>query len=345
MYTEFYNLSALPFQLTPDARFFFGSTNHARALAHLTYGLSQGEGFIIITGDVGAGKTTLLEHLFAELDRNRYVAAKITNTQLGAHDMLSMVAGAFGLGQEGLDKAALLRRIEGFLGGILQQGKRALLIVDECQNLSIEALEELRMLSNIQSGGNTALQSFLLGQPQFRTTLARGELEQLRQRVIVSYHLGPLSEEETRSYVEHRLRTVGWEDDPRLGDGFFPALFSHTDGVPRRINTLCSRVLLFGYLEERHELDAAAVDEVAADLQRELQQILPPDQATGMQGGAAAQNLPAGANPALAAAAAEAALEEFERRLGVLETYVQNHDRTIRRALQLAADYIEAQKA
>src|SRR6185437_13118968 len=225
MYTDYYKLSGLPFQLTPDARFFFGSTGHNKAMAHLTYGLGQGEGFIIITGDIGAGKTTIVEHLLAQLDSRKHIAAKITNTQLGADDTLRMVASAFGITQEGADKATLLRRFEAFLARSYEQGQRSLLIIDECQNLSVPALEELRMLSNLQVKGKTPLQSFLLGQPQFRDTLAREELD---QRIIASYHLGPLSEAETRRYIEHRLRTVGWTDDPQLEAGVYAAVHRHT---------------------------------------------------------------------------------------------------------------------
>src|SRR5258708_10849761 len=270
MYTDFYKFSGLPFQLTPDARFFFGSSGHTKAMAHLTYGLGQGEGFIIITGDVGAGKTTIVEHLLHELDSRKYVAAKVTNTQLGADDTLRMVASAFGRPQEGSDKATRLRRFESFLLRTHQQGQRALLIIDECQNLSVQALEELRMLSSLHVEGRTPLQSFLLGQPQFRETLGRADLDQLRQRVIASYHLGPLDGTETRRYIEHRLRTVGWESDPRFDDGVFTAIHRHCGGVPRMINTLCSRLLLFGFLEDRHELTEADVDEVARDLEQEL---------------------------------------------------------------------------
>src|SRR5260370_41209300 len=241
MYTDFYKFIGLPFQLMPDARFFFGSSGHTKAMAHLTYGLGQGEGFIIITGDIGAGKATVVQNLLQQLDSRKYVAATITNTQLGADDMLRMVASAFGVAQEGVDKATLLRRLEAFLARIHQQGQRALLLVDECQNLTVPALEELRMLSNLQIDGRAPLQSFLLGQPQFRETLARAELDQLRQRVIASYHLGPLNEAETSRYIEHRLRTVGWSGDPQLGDGVFTAIHPHCGGAPRRLNTLCSR--------------------------------------------------------------------------------------------------------
>src|SRR5919202_877650 len=192
MFADFYNLSGLPFQLTPDHRFFYGSRNHQKALAYLTYGLSQGEGFIVITGDIGAGKTTLLGHLLSELDRERYVAAQVTSTQINADDTLRMAASAFGLPQEGSDKATLLRRIEEFLRQCFRSGKRCVLIVDEAQNLPVSSLEELRMLSNFQTEARPLLQLFLLGQPQFRGVLASDALEQLRQRVIASYHLGPM---------------------------------------------------------------------------------------------------------------------------------------------------------
>lgn len=271
MYETFYGLTASPFQLSPDHRFFFESSVHRSALAHLTYGLSQGEGFIIVTGDVGAGKTTLVGHLFATLDKQRYVAARVVSTQLGGDDMLRMVAAAFGLPIADASKAALLRQVEAFLLANQAMGKRCLLVIDEAQNLSVAALEELRMLSNFQSGAQAPLQSFLLGQPQFRATLASPDLDQLRQRVIASYHLGPLAPGETRAYVEHRLKAVGWAGDPALSDDMFGALHAASGGIPRRINTLCTRLLLLGYLEELHRLDGTHVARVDEDLRTELE--------------------------------------------------------------------------
>jgi general secretion pathway protein A len=271
MYEKFYGLTASPFQLSPDHRFFFESSVHRTALAHLTYGLSQGEGFIIITGEVGAGKTTLVGHLFETLDKQRFVAARVVSTQLQGDDMLRMVAAALGLPIADSNKATLLRLVESFLLTNQQQGKRCLLVVDEAQNLTVSALEELRMLSNFQSGAHAPLQSFLLGQPQFRAILASPDLEQLRQRVIASYHLGPLAPTETRLYVEHRLRAVGWKQDPELADDAYAGIYAATGGVPRRINTLCSRLLLLGFLEEHHRLDRRHVERVADELRRELE--------------------------------------------------------------------------
>lgn len=266
MYEAFYKLRGKPFQLNPDPRFFYGSKGHRRAMAYLEYGLNQGEGFIVITGEVGAGKTTLVRNLFKKLESENVVAAQLVSTQLDADDLLSSVAGAFGLAFEGIAKAGLLKKLEAFLLSCHNQGKRALLIVDEAQNLTPRAVEELRMLSNFQTGEKSLLQSFLLGQPEFRYTLQSEDMQQLRQRVTASYHLGPMDLDETRAYIEHRLKTVGWASDPVFDDGTFAAIHDFTGGIPRRINTLCDRLLLLGFLEERHELNVGSVQEVSEDL-------------------------------------------------------------------------------
>lgn len=270
MYEAYYHLRDKPFQLNPDPRFFYGSRGHKRAFSYLEYGLSLGEGFIIITGDVGAGKTMLVKHLLKKLERGNYLAANLVSTQLDADDMLRSVTAAFGLDYEHLSKAALLNNLQTFLRDTLRQGRRALLIVDEAQNLSPKAVEELRMLSNFQEGEKSLLQSFLLGQPEFRDTLQSPQMQQLRQRVIASYHLGPMDREETMGYILHRLRTVGWQGNPSFTEDAFDAIHAFSGGVPRRINTLCDRLLLFGFLEERNQFDAKAVHEVIADLRQEV---------------------------------------------------------------------------
>ena len=255
MFEKFYNLSGLPFLLTPDSRFFFGSIGHSRAIAHLVYGLSQQEGFIVITGEVGAGKTTLVEQLWSQLDRNTYVIARVVTTKVSGDDLLRLAMADFGLGDTpGTEKSTLLRRFEHMVRDQRKSGRRCLLVIDEVQNLSLAAMEELRMLSNIVVDGKASVQTILLGQPQFRTILASKDWEQLRQRVLASYHLGPLTEDETRLYVEHRLRTVDWRGDPVWEAEAFAAVHRHTGAIPRRINTLCSRVLLFGALEEAHTI-------------------------------------------------------------------------------------------
>ncbi|MBF0372882.1 MAG: AAA family ATPase [Alphaproteobacteria bacterium] len=314
MYIDFYKFQDHPFQLTPDPRFFFGSSVHRRAEAHLLYGLSQGEGFIVVTGDVGAGKTTLVGHLLSTLDPKRYRAARIVSTNLGADDMLRMVAGAFAVPHEGVSKAGLLERIEQALAASLKQGLRSVLLVDEAQNLSVQALEELRMLSNFQVGRQAPLQSFLLAQPQFRRTLAGRDLDQLRQRVIASYHLGPLDREETAAYVRHRLGRVGWTDDPRIDDEALAAVFRHTGGMPRRINTLCSRVLLYGALEELRRIGPEIIDQVADDLEREFETVLDrspgPEATDGLSG----------------------RVEILAKRIESAELRLRRHDRALRMA-------------
>lgn len=267
MYTDYYGLNAKPFQLSPDPRFFFGSSVHNRALAYLRYGLSQGEGFIVITGGIGTGKTTLVKNLFAELDPNQVVATQLVTTQLEADELLRSVVAAFGLPYEEIGKATLLKYFEDFLRGHARQGRRVLLVVDEVQNLPVRSLEELRMLSNFQVAAVPLLQSFLLGQEEFRQTLRDSGMEQLRQRVIASCHLNPLSELETREYIEHRLYVVGWSGDrPNLTDDAYRAIYQHTQGIPRRVNVLCDRLLLYGFLEGLVRLSGEAVDEVAREL-------------------------------------------------------------------------------
>ena len=270
MYETYYGLSAKPFQLRPDPHFFYGSKGHKRAMAYLEYGLSQGEGFIVITGEVGAGKTTLVRSLFNRLPSDQIVAAHIVNTHLDPDDTLRMVVSAFGLPYEGASKTDLLTRLERFLCDVDHQGKRALLVIDEAQNLSARTVEELRMLSNFQTDDKSLLQTFLLGQPEFRATLHSPGMQQLRQRVIASYHLGPLDALETRAYVEHRLATVGWKGDPAFDDGAHAAIYANSGGIPRKINTLMDRVLLMGYLEELQAFTEAHINDVVRDISEEF---------------------------------------------------------------------------
>ncbi len=269
MYSEYYHLNAKPFQLKPDPDFFFGSAGHKRAMAYLEYGMAQEEGFIIITGEVGAGKTTLVRNLFRKMQSDKIVAAQIANTGLNSDDTLRIVSAAFGLAYENLDKASLLIGIEKFLHQCDQNGKRALLVVDEAQNLSSHTVEELRMLSNYQTDKRPLLQTFLLGQPEFRKILLGEDMQQLRQRVAATYHLGPMNPAETKSYIEHRLSTAGWNNDPSFSEDAFTAIYDYTGGIPRKINSLCERVLLMGCLEEIHELGVTEINDVIRDIQQE----------------------------------------------------------------------------
>ncbi len=269
MYEAYYQLRANPFRLTPDPRFFFSSRGHRRAMSYLVYGANQGEGFIVITGDIGAGKTMLARMLAQKLESKSLVFAQVVSTQLKADDMLRMVAATFGLPHES-SKAMLLMKLEKFLLECHNQGKRALLLVDEVQNLPPRSLEELRMLSNFQYREKPLLQSFLLGQPEFRKTLQSPALEQLRQRVIASYHLGPMDSADTEAYIMHRLQTVGWSGDPSFSADTFAAIHQYTGGVPRKINVLCDRLMLMGRLDKKHAFTGKDVAGVTDELQGEF---------------------------------------------------------------------------
>jgi putative secretion ATPase (PEP-CTERM system associated) len=276
VYEKFYGLDGPPFLLTPDTRFFFSSSNHKRAITHLVYGLDQREGFIVITGEVGAGKTMLVEQLWLQLNRNAYAVSKVVTTQVSGDDLLRLVMDGFGLSVvPGTEKSILLRRFENMVREQRNAGRRCVLVVDEVQNLSFAALEELRMLSNITVDGKASVQTILLGQPQFRPILASRDAEQLRQRVLASFHLGPLSDTETRLYIEHRMKTVGWTGNPHWDEDAFAAVHRHTGGTPRRINTLCSRVLQFGALDERGSITSEMVDEVADEMAEGLNGVEP----------------------------------------------------------------------
>lgn len=272
MYEHFYGLSAKPFQLRPDPHFFFGSKGHKRAMAYLEYGLAQGEGFLVITGEVGAGKTTLVRNMLNTLPSEDIVAAHISNTHINSDDTLRMVLAAFGQPAEDASKSGLLTRIEQFLRECDSKGKRALLVVDEAQNLSARTVEELRMLSNFQTDERSLLQTFLLGQPEFRATLHSPGMRQLRQRVIATYHLGPMDEQEAQAYIEHRLRTVGWNGDPSFTAGAYAAIYAYASGIPRMTNHLCDRLLLMGFLEEIHAFTEEHVETVIADIRAEYAQ-------------------------------------------------------------------------
>jgi len=270
MYDDHYGLSGRPFQLTPDPRFWFDTATHRKAMAYLGYGLAQGEGFIVITGDVGAGKTTLVGHLMATVDRERLHIVKIVSTQIEGDDLLRMVAGGLEVESDGMTKAQLLVAIERALHAMARAGRRTLLIVDEAQALPVSALEELRMLSNFQAGGHALLQIFLLGQPEFRERLHGSDrLEQLRQRVIAMHHLDPMGAEEVEPYMLHRLSVVGWEGRPRFTPDAFAALYQGSDGIPRRLNQLAGRVLLFGAIDQLDTIDgrvvAAVLEDIAGD--------------------------------------------------------------------------------
>lgn len=269
MYEEFYGLTGKPFQLNPDPTFYFASKQHRRARAYLDYGVQRSEGFIVITGDVGAGKTTIVRGLLAMLDSDKVLAANLVTTQLDADDTLRLVGAAFGVRINGISKADLLLSLEAFLVSQAIEGRRCLLIVDEAQNLTPRAVEELRMLSNFQYGEHALLQTFLVGQPEFRAILRSPTMQQLRQRVTATCHLGPMDPEETQGYIEHRLQCVGSKGRPSFDAAAFNGIYDGSGGIPRRINQICDRLLLLGFLGGKDAFGIAEVNEVVNELAEE----------------------------------------------------------------------------
>ncbi len=269
MYEAFYGLHSKPFQLNPDPDFYFGSKQHRRARAYLEYGVHRNEGFIVITGEVGAGKTTIVRGLLASLDASKVVAAHLVTTQLDAEDTLRMVGAAFGVRVKDVPKADVLMALEAYLAGQASQGRRCLLVVDEAQNLTQRAVEELRMLSNFQYGQQALLQTFLVGQPEFRAILQSPAMQQLRQRVTAACHIGPLDGQETQGYIEHRLHHAGGTGRPAFDAQAYEAIFKASRGIPRRINLICDRMLLLGFLGSKQAMGAEDVNEVVAEINDE----------------------------------------------------------------------------
>jgi putative secretion ATPase (PEP-CTERM system associated) len=269
MYENYYGLTSKPFQLTPDPSFFFGSKWHKRAMSYLQYGLSQAEGFIVITGGIGTGKTTIANSLLDDMQED-IVAAQIVTPKLSPDELVKMVASKFNVPVKGSSKSDILNDLEAFLMGLHKQGKRALLLVDEAQNLPLETIEELRMLSNFQASGKPLLQSFLLGQEELQPILRAPNMEQFRQRIVASCHLAPLTDIECQAYIEYRMQHAGWDGRALFSAGAYDRIFQFTYGIPRKINTLMDRILLFGFLEELETLDLEAVENVIKEVSEEM---------------------------------------------------------------------------
>ena len=323
MYEDHYGLTGRPFALTPDPRFWFETATHRKAMAYLGFGLTQGEGFIVITGEIGSGKTTLVGHLTATIDRERQHVIQIVSTQVEGDDLLRLVASGLGIETAGLEKAQLLEGIEAGLHAVARSGRRTLLIVDEAQALPVSSLEELRMLSNFQAGGQALLQIFLLGQPEFRERLhGTDALEQLRQRVIAVHHLEPMQPEEVEPYMIHRLSLVGWQGRPDFTGDALDALYQGSGGVPRILNQLAARVLLYGAIEGLELIDGDIVRAVIDDMKGDV---------------------PDADEPREPIAPGDA--DEVIRRIAMLEARVEDQNTALRRVLTLLVDWVEADGA
>jgi len=269
MFEAFYKLSANPFRLTPDPKFCFRHPSYNQAYAYLQYALRLGEGFILVTGRTGIGKTTLAEVFLGEIQQSEVVAARVASANVETADLLRVVAYAYGIDVAGVDKATVVLQLEQFFVRQTRAGRRVLLIVDEAQSLPHSALEELRLLADLQMDSRPLVQLFLVGQEKLRDVMREPDMEQFQQRVIGACHLEPLDLEGTKSYIEHRLRTAGWKGDPELSGAAVAVIFYYSKGVPRHVNKICTRVLLHGMLEEKHHLHKADVLSVAAELRAE----------------------------------------------------------------------------
>ncbi|MCK5831962.1 MAG: AAA family ATPase [Methylococcales bacterium] len=274
MYDSFYNLKCKPFQLNTDPDFFFKSNIHKSAMAYMRYGLMQGEGFVVITGDSGLGKTMLVKKLVKELLKNlkyeSFVIGVLLSSQIEPTDTLRMILSSFGLPATANDKATLLNTMENFIKEVSEAGKRILLLVDEAQNLPKQSLEELRMLSNFEMHGKIVFQTFLIGQQGLRQTIFSPDMDQFKQRIISNYQLLPLSLEETKQYIFFRLEKAGWNNFPSFEDAIFQKVHQFTEGVPRKINTLCNRILFYAYLTELSVIGLESVDIVISELKDEM---------------------------------------------------------------------------
>jgi len=343
MYTDHFGLTGQPFQLTPDARFWFESRTHRKAMAYLGYGLAQAEGFVTITGEIGAGKSTLVAHLMATIDRARLNAVSLVSTQVEGDDMLRLAAQGFGVATAGLDKARLLDAIEQRLGEELRAGKRNLLLVDEAQILPVSSLEELRMLSNFQVGGKPLLQTVLLGQPEFRDRLASSGLEQLRQRVIAAHHLEAMGADELEAYLRHRLGLVGWTGRPDFAPEAIVAIHKASDGIPRRINQLANRLMLAAALEDVDTIDADLVDAVAEEIGADARPHAPAPAPAGERVLPLRTARPTlvEADPAGIADPAAVPDPAIARRIAALEARADEQEAMLRRTLALLIEWAE----
>ena len=270
VYRTYYKMTGEPFRLSPDHRFSLAHNSYANAKAYLQYAIYQGEGFIAVTGGPGTGKTTLIGDLIEGVDKENIEVATLTTTQLESRDLLQMVANLFDLHPEDTSKPGLLLELEQFLNKQSHKGRRVILIVDEAQGLTKAALEELRLLANLQRNHQLLLQVFLVGQDQLLEMLRAPGMEQLHQRLIAASHLKPLGLDEVIDYVEHRLSRVGWKDDPGIDEGTLRLIYKYSGGIPRKINLICNRLFLYGGLEQKHELVVEDARLVIDELHKEF---------------------------------------------------------------------------
>ncbi|MDA8387531.1 MAG: XrtA-associated ATPase [Nitrospiraceae bacterium] len=268
MYLSFFGLDCKPFQLTPDPDFFFFSKGHKKTLTYLSYGINFNQGFILVTGEVGIGKTTIIRKMMKALDDDVRLA-KVSNTRVSSDQLWALINDDFGLDAVGKNKTEMLKDLTDFLIGEYSRGHRCMLFVDEAQNLSPDLLEEIRLLSNLETDKSKLLQIVLVGQPELRKMLAKPELRQLRQRINISCHLNALSKEETANYIVHRLESAGNRNAAVFEPGAMDAIYGFSGGIPRLINIVCDFLFLSAFAEGTKTLSTALVREVIGEMENE----------------------------------------------------------------------------
>lgn len=266
MYLDYYGLTEPPFDITPNPRFLFYSAKHREAFNHLMYGIRERKGFVQLTGEVGAGKTTLCRALLEQLD-SHYATALILNPVLSPNELMKAIAIEFGLPVNGLDRLETVAVINQFLLALVERGKDAVLIIDEAQDLSDELLEQVRLLSNLETDNRKLLQIVLMGQPELRHRLNNPRLRQLRQRITVRYHLLPLSQQEVSRYVHHRLHVSGGNGTPCFTRPALWRVQHYSKGIPRLVNAVCDKALLAGFVQQRERIDFRMVGQAVRELE------------------------------------------------------------------------------
>lgn len=272
MYLEFFGFEREPFNITPDSSFLFSSQRHRDALASLEYGITHRKGFIALTGEIGSGKTTLCRALLKRLDRNRTRIALILNPELNSTELLQAINAEYGLEHSSTSKRELLQTLNTFVLQQYEQNNNCVLVLDESQRLTPDALEQVRLISNLETETTKLIQIALVGQPELDDLLHLPELEQLNQRITVRFHIGPLTEEEMAEYIDHRIAVAKPLHRVHLEKKALKLLYRHSGGIPRKINVVCDRVLLMAFVEETfkitEEIARKAIAEVAGTRQR-----------------------------------------------------------------------------
>jgi general secretion pathway protein A len=266
VYLEYYKLKHAPFDITPNPRFLFHSSKHREAFNHLLYGIRERKGFVQLTGEVGAGKTTLCRALLDQLD-SHFSTALILNPVLSADELIQAIATEFGLNVKGEDRRETVSAISEFLLRQLEYGKETVLIIDEAQNLTEDLLEQVRLLSNIETDDRKLLQIVLMGQPELRDRLNSPRLKQLRQRITVRFHLAPLSRAEVAQYIQHRLQVSGANGVPCFTPPAVWRVFNYSGGIPRLVNAVCDKALLAGFIQSRDRINYAMVGRAIRELE------------------------------------------------------------------------------